>query len=73
MTYLSSAELAEKLHLNPRYVNNVLRHECLSEGRHYVRPFGRRKVLYIWETIEEDMFTDAVAATPMANGGKTNG
>lgn len=73
MTYLTSVELANKLHMNRRYMNNVLRREALSEGRHYVRPFGRRKVLYIWENIEEDMYTDIMPAIPMANGGASHG
>jgi hypothetical protein len=37
---------------------------------HYFRPFGGRKILYIWESIERDMklANDAIAI-PMANGG----
>lgn len=27
----------------------------LIEGVHYIRPFGGRKILYIWEQIEKDM------------------
>jgi hypothetical protein len=27
----------------------------LLEGIHYFRPFGGRKILYIWEAIEKDM------------------
>jgi len=44
----------------------------LLEGRHYFRPFGGRKILYIWEVIEDDM-TKAISSTlnqiPMARGG----
>ncbi|MGO2363613.1 MAG: hypothetical protein ACTH5O_05015 [Psychrobacter sp.] len=29
----------------------------LIEGIHYIRPFGGRKILYIWEEIEKDMRT----------------
>jgi hypothetical protein len=28
----------------------------LLEGIHYFRPFGGRKILYIWDRIEKDMF-----------------
>jgi hypothetical protein len=44
----------------------------LIEGKHYIRPFGGRKILYIWETIEEDMLNVTHASSleiPMANGG----
>jgi hypothetical protein len=48
----------------------------LLEGRHYIRPFGGRKTLYIWENIERDMASHSVgntAAIPMANGGVLHG
>ncbi|AHK78915.1 hypothetical protein M911_06830 [Ectothiorhodospira haloalkaliphila] len=73
MTYLTTEELAKRLSYNPRYINNVLRPKHLDEGRHYVRPFGGRKVLYIWENIEQDMFCDQPVGIPMANGGVCNG
>ncbi len=33
----------------------MLKDSVLIEGIHYVRPFGRRKVLYIWEAVERAM------------------
>jgi len=42
------------------------------EGIHYIRPFGRRRVLYIWEAIERDMVKASMAQKPiipMAKGG----
>jgi hypothetical protein len=46
----------------------------LIEGVHYFRPFGGRKILYIWDAIERDMQVAPSRATlvsgiPMANGG----
>lgn len=73
MTYLTADELAGRLKYNSRYVTNVLRTQCFQEGRHYVRPFGGRKILYIWENIESDMYTDVNQSIPMANGGVCNG
>ena len=73
MTYIDVNELAVRLSYNPRYITNRLRPERLTEGRHFVRPFGGRKVLYIWEAIEEDMLEEAGAAIPMANAGFCNG
>jgi hypothetical protein len=49
--------LAEKLHYNSRYITNYLVDSVLLEGTHYFRPFGRRKILFIGEAIEKDMFT----------------
>lgn len=43
----------------------------LIEGVRYVRPFGRRKILYLWERIEKDILnaSSLTFAIPMANGG----
>jgi hypothetical protein len=53
-----------------------LKDSVLLEGRHYIRPFGGRKTLYIWETIEADMAITSRSASfgiPMAGGGTING
>lgn len=71
-TYLTTEELSHKIKYNPRTIRNVLKDTVLLEGRHYVRPFGQRKILYIWENIEEDMFqspSNGIHSIPMANGG----
>lgn len=53
-TYLTTEQLAERIHYDARSIRNMLVDAYLLEGRHYIRPFGRRKLLFIWETIEED-------------------
>lgn len=53
-TYLTTEQLAERIHYDARSIRNMLLDAYLFEGRHYVRPFGRRKILFIWETIEAD-------------------
>lgn len=58
-TYLTTMQLAERLQYNARTIRNQLVDTCLLEGRHYVRPFGRRKMLFIWENIESDMLAQA--------------
>ncbi len=76
MTYLTTEELSEKIKYNPRTIRNELKDSILLEGRHYIRPFGQRKILFIWENIEEDMYqytTESDFAIPMANGGVCNG
>lgn len=71
-TYLTTEELAVRLRYDPRYIRSTLRDTVFFEGIHYIRPFGRRRVLYIWEVIEQDMLNPSIAkkpGIPMANGG----
>lgn len=55
LTYITTKELAERIHYNERTIRNHLKDSVLIEGIHYIRPFGGRKILYVWERIEEDM------------------
>ena len=73
-TYLTTEELADRIKYEPRTIRERMKDSVLLEGVHYVRPFGRRKILYIWEAIERDM-TASVASLgiPMANGGICHG
>lgn len=74
-TYLTTDELSSKIKYDPRTIRERLKDSVLLEGVHYIRPFGGRKILYIWEKIEADMGC-AVApgfAIPMANGGVCHG
>lgn len=54
-TYLTTEELAERIKYDVRTIRNSLKDAVLLEGIHYFRPFGGRKILYIWERIERDM------------------
>ncbi|MDA1172745.1 hypothetical protein [Acinetobacter sp. NEB 394] len=54
-TYLTTKELSERIHYNERTIRNQLKDSVLLEGIHYIRPFGGRKILFVWERIEEDM------------------
>ena len=54
-TYLTTIELSERIKYDVRYIRETLKDSVLLEGIHYIRPFGKRKTLYIWETIEHDM------------------
>ena len=56
-TYLTTQELSERIKYNPRTIRNELKDTVLIEGIHYIRPFGGRKILYVWEEIEKDMRT----------------
>ena len=54
-TYLTTDELATLIKYDARTIRNRLKDSVLLEGVHYIRPFGGRKILYIWERIEKDM------------------
>lgn len=54
-TYLTTQELAQRIRYDARTIRNQLKDSVLHEGVHYIRPFGGRKILYLWERIEEDM------------------
>lgn len=74
-TYLTTDELSARIKYDVRTIRERLKDSVLLEGRHYIRPFGGRKILYIWEAISEDMARPGPApvAIPMANGGRCSG
>ena len=70
-TYVTTDELAKLIKYDARTIRERLKDSVLLEGKHYIRPFGGRKILYIWESIEQDMAVasnDPAEAIPMANG-----
>lgn len=75
LTYLTTEELAVRIKYDARTIRERLKDSVLLEGTHYFRPFGGRKILYIWEAIQRDMKGPstsrpvAIGAIPMANGG----
>jgi hypothetical protein len=58
-TYLTTEQLSDRIHYTARTIRNELLDACLIEGKHYIRPFGRRKILFIWNAIESDMLNIA--------------
>jgi hypothetical protein len=72
-TYLTTEELSTRIKYDPRTIRDQLKDSVLLEGRHYIRPFGGRKILYIWENVEEDMFKAmaSISQIPMRQGGAT--
>ena len=75
LTYLTTDELSSLIKYDPRTIRERLKDSVLLEGTHYIRPFGGRKILFIWEHIERDMGDVAALsfAIPMANGGLCHG
>ncbi|MBY5944787.1 hypothetical protein [Photobacterium rosenbergii] len=54
-TYLTTSELSERIKYDARVIREQLKDSVLFEGVHYIRPFGGRKILFIWERVEEEM------------------
>lgn len=76
ITYLTTAELSARIKYDSRTIRDRLKDSVLLEGRHYIRPFGGRKTLYLWETIEADMGKISAANSfgiPLASGGALHG
>ena len=73
-TYLTTDQLAERIHYDKRTIRDRLKDSVLLEGIHYFRPFGGRKLLFIWEAIEKDIKRCALPdPIPMAGGGIAHG
>ncbi|PSJ37817.1 hypothetical protein C7I36_15180 [Zobellella taiwanensis] len=60
-TYLTTEELSARIKYDARTIRQCLKDSVLFEGVHYIRPFGGRKILYIWERVEESMLQGASA------------
>ncbi len=75
---LTTDELAARIKYDVRTIRERLKDSVLLEGVHYFRPFGGRKILYLWDAIERDMTATTRKASlgmmgiPMANGGVLN-
>jgi hypothetical protein len=75
-TYLTTDELSTRIKYDPRTIREQLKDSVLLEGVHYIRPFGGRKILFVWESIERDMALASQADSvgiPMANGDVCHG
>lgn len=60
-TYLTTEELSSFIKYDKRVIREQLKDNVLFEGIHYIRPFGGRKILFIWERIEEEMLNGITA------------
>ena len=82
-TYITTDELATRIHYDARTIRTRLKDAVLLEGVHYIRPFGGRKLLFIWEAIQRDIgkfsaerapgMAAAGGGIPMASGGVIHG
>lgn len=77
--YLTTEELSARIKYDVRTIRDRLKDSVLLEGIHYFRPFGGRKILFIWDAVERDMNVarsaarSPMAGIPMANGGVLHG
>lgn len=75
-TLLTANELAKRIKFSSAYISHGLKDTVFLEGIHYIRPFGGRKIFYIWEAVEQEMYKVTVRppiAIPMAKGGTCRG
>ncbi|WP_066709763.1 hypothetical protein [Curvibacter delicatus] len=76
---LTTDELSARIKYDVRTIRERLKDSVLLEGVHYFRPFGGRKILYMWDAIQRDMVKVScerplgMSGIPMANGGVMHG
>lgn len=74
-TYLTTDKLAERIHYSTRHIREYLKDRVFLEGVHYVRTPGGRRLLFIWERIEEELAAGSCppGQIPLASGGYVHG
>jgi hypothetical protein len=75
-TFVTTEELSRLIKYDARTIRERLKDSVLLEGRHYIRPFGGRKILYLWEVIEAELLDGSrqdAGLIPMANGSRCHG
>ena len=58
-TYLTTEELSMRIKYDARTIRNQLKDSVFLEGVHYIRPFGGRKLLFLWEPIEAELLKNS--------------
>lgn len=71
VTYLTTEELSVRIKYDSRTIRERMLDSVLIEGVHYIRPFGGRKILFLWERIEMDMAQASCSA--VFSGGSVDG
>ena len=73
---LTTDELSARIKYDARTIPERRKDSVLLEGVHYIRPFGGRKILYVWEAVSRDMVLSSNterSGIPMARGGVLRG
>jgi hypothetical protein len=63
--YLTTEELSVRIKYDTRYIREHLKDRVFKKGTHYIQPFGRRKILFIWNEIEKILSTSTEEDDPM--------
>lgn len=63
--YLTTAELSDRIKYDQRYIREQLKDKKFKKDVHYIKPFGGRKILYVWEEIEKIMRLKLETKNPM--------
>ena len=69
-TYLTTDEMSARIEYDARTIRERLKDSLLIEGVHYIRPFGGRKLLYLWESIARDI---AAMSSVVSNATRRDG
>jgi hypothetical protein len=62
---LTTEELSNRIKYKERYIRECLKDSVFKEGVHYIQPFGRRKLLFIWDEIEKILHRSFEEHNPM--------
>lgn len=65
MIYLTTEELSMRIKYDTRYIREQLKDKIFKKGVHYIQPFGRRKILFIWDEIEKILDVPVQDDNPM--------
>ncbi len=65
--YLTTEELSYRLKYDSRYIREHLKDKVLKKDIHYIKPFGGRKILFIWNEIEKILTIPYKEDNPMEN------
>ncbi|WP_445778056.1 hypothetical protein [Shewanella sp.] len=74
-TLLNAKELSQRIKFSAAYINHTLKDNVFFDGVHYIKPFGGRKIFYIWEEVERELFKKQQRriVVPMAHRGVCHG
>ncbi|MFZ5998016.1 MAG: hypothetical protein ACOYW7_11095 [Nitrospirota bacterium] len=63
--YLTTEELSQRIKYDPRYIRERLKDKVFKKDVHYIKPFGGRKILYVWNEIEKILAIPVREDNPM--------
>ena len=72
-TYITTDELATRIHYDARTIRTRLKDAVLPEGVHYIHPFGGRKLLSICEAIQRDIGSFSARWAPIGSAAAGGG